>query len=284
MAGMDLMDILPRVVGAFYLVGGWLALRAVLGGDMLDRMLAALRAAARPSRKDAVRRWVLGTGALLTCLSGAALMLMSRWALPLFTANLLVQAGWLAWARTAFPPEDEEEAQGRRSVISAAVGYTAVTALVFWLHWRGRMAPLTDPVAAIVLGLAAAILGGWMIKHLSWDPMSVPDDWDDAPEPDEPELRPPSRLRLAPTVGDWVLWDADDGRGLDPFLYLPPDLAERITLWEGAYESDPADPLGPPRFQSLKAAQTHRQTGRAIADEIERIYGPGSVEGPVYPW
>lgn len=274
---------LPRVVGAFYAIGGWLAVKAVASGDMLDRMLTALKAA-RPGRNEQIRRWVLGAVAVMTCLSGIALVLMSRWALPLFLVNLLAQAGWIAWARTAFPPEDEDELRGRRAVTNAAVGYTAATALVVWLDWRGTLAPFSDPVVPLVLGLAAAGLGAWLIKQLSWNPGSLPDDWDELPEIEQPLFRQPTRLRLAPAIGDWVLWDADDGRGLDPFLYLPEDIAERIALWESAHEAalDPDDVFGPAVFADLEAANAHALEGRLIAMELEKIYGPGSVDGPIY--
>lgn len=286
---MDLMDILPRFVGAFYAVGGWFALRALLTSDMLDRVLSALRTTPGSTRNDAIRRWVLGGAGLVTCISGVALVLMSRWALPLFVVNLAAQAGWLVWARTAFPPEDEEDVEGRRAVINAAIGYAAVTALVFWLDARGRLGPFADPLPIMVLGLSALTLGAWLVKHLSWNPGALPQDWDDPMPHHEPERREPLRLRLEPRIGDWSLWDADDGRGIDPQVYLPPDLAERLEAWEDAHQQalDPEDPDGPVRFETRKAALAHLEAGRALVADLEAIYGLGSVEGPVYevgPW
>jgi hypothetical protein len=282
-SGMDLMDLLPRFVGAFYAFGGWVALRTLITNDALDRMLGLLQAET-PGRDETIRRWVLGVSSLLTALSGVALALMSRWAVPLFVANLAAQAGWLIWARTAFPPEDAEDARGRRAVINAAVGYSAVTALTIWLDWRGRLGPFGDPIALAVLGVTAAALGAWLLKQLSWDPGSLPEGWDTPFEIEPPEIRQPARLRLEPRIGDWSLWDADDGRGLDHHLYLPEALAARIEAWEQDHHAalDADDAFGPVRFATPEAARTHREAGLAIVAALEEIYGPGTVEGPIY--
>jgi hypothetical protein len=158
---MDPIDIAARLVGAFYAFGGVMALRAVAMDALLDRALSALSASS-PRRKDAVRRRVLASGAVLTALSGLGLAMMSGWAPRLFLANLTVQAGWLLWARTAFPPTDEAEARGRRSVINAAVGWIVATALVLWLEWNGRLGDPGDPLALTVLGIAAATMVVWL--------------------------------------------------------------------------------------------------------------------------
>jgi len=280
---MDTLDILPRLLGAFYLFGGWMGLKALAMDDALDRMLGAL--SAEPATdKETLRRRVLAACVLLTALSGVALMLMSRLALPLFVLNLVAQAGWLLWARTAFPPEDAEDALGRRRSRNAAIIWVAATLFVAWLDRQGRFAPFADPIPAVVVGLAALILGGWAIRQLSWDPGSLPEDINTLPDFEPPEIRHPSRIRLAPMIGDWSIWDADDGRGLHAYAYLPLDLADRIEDWAAEYEAalDPYDLQSPPRFATAAAERKHRAATAEIIALLEAIYGPDSVEGPSY--
>lgn len=275
---MDLaIDIAARLIGAFYAFGGWLALRYLLTDDLLDKMIAALKVA-QPEPRDVVRRRVLACVGLLTCLSGVALLLLSQWAVVLFLVTLAAQAALLVWAGRAFPPRDAADRQGRRATINAAIVYAAMTAVVLWLQSDGRLSSWTDPVGPAAMVLVGGALGVWMWGHLKWKAGEVEDD---EPWPEfEPDLHPPTRVRLAPVIGDWTLWDADDGRGLDPFTYLPEELAQRVEQWEAARERalDPEDVFGPPRFATPAAAGEYAEERRAIVAALEAVFGAGNVE------
>jgi len=275
---MDLaIDIVARLIGAFYAFGGWLALRYLLTDDLLDKMIAALKVA-QPEPKDVVRRRVLAGVGLLTCLSGVALLLLSRWAPVLFLAGLAAQGALLVWAGRTFPPKDAADRKGRRGTINAAVVYSAVTAVVLWLQADGRLSSWSDPVGPTALVLVGGVLGVWMWGHLRWRAGEVDDEevWPEF----EPDLHPPTRVRLAPMIGDWTLWDADDGRGLDPFTYLPEALAQRIEQWEAVRERalDPEDVFGPPRFETPVAAREYAEETVAIVAALEAVFGAGNVE------
>lgn len=277
---MDLtIDIVARLIGAFYAFGGWLALRYLLTEDVIDKMMAALKAS-RPEPRDVIRSRVLAVVGLLTCLSGVALALMSHWAVVLFLANVAAQAVWLVWAGRAFPPQDVEEARGRRATINAAVGYTVIAVVVVWLAGAERLGPWTDPWPAAALTLAGLGLVVWVRRHLGWQAGALPElePWPEEPEPDR---RPPTRVRLAPSIGDWTLWDADDGRGLDHFAVLPGPLADRVERWLTVHEEalDPEDVFGPPRFNDPVQARAYNLEGQAIHDALEALFGPGNVEG-----
>ena len=117
---MDAIDITARLVGAFYVFGGVMTLRAIAMDAVLDKALAAITLG-RPDHDGELRRRVLTALSLVTAEAGGALLLLGGLAPWLFLLNLGLQAGWLFWARTRFPPEDEEDARGRRQSARAAV-------------------------------------------------------------------------------------------------------------------------------------------------------------------
>ncbi len=159
---MAFIEYAVRAVGLFYALGAVFLIRQMAMSDVLDRALLALEAKPRQD-KHAVKRWLLGAGAALTGGSGVAALLMSSWALPLFGVNLVLQAGWLVWASRAFPPEDAEDAVGRRRTFNAAFFYATVTATVFALGWEGALRPWDElrsagPVAVATLGYGVYLL------------------------------------------------------------------------------------------------------------------------------
>jgi hypothetical protein len=111
-----------------------------------------------------MRSRILIGGALLTLASGAALMLLSPLAAPLFLANLAWQGGYLLWAEMALPPEDEDDARGRPQTKNAFVVYLAATAFVFWLAAHGQLRPWDMPLQTMAIDLAvvvAAVVASW---------------------------------------------------------------------------------------------------------------------------
>jgi hypothetical protein len=192
-----------RAVGLFYALGAVFLIRQMAVAELMDRALAAIEMKGEAG-KQIVRRWLLGAGAAFTGTSGVAALLLSSWALPLFALNMVLQAGWLVWAASAFPPEDEEDALGRRRTLNAAFFYATVTVTVFALGFEGRLRPWGEwqsavPVAAATLAyfvyLARSLSGMWRPAR---DDRPEPADDDDTPKRDDEyldDLRPIDRSR-----------------------------------------------------------------------------------------
>lgn len=128
------MEWLARALGAFYMLGGVVALKAARDNDLLDRMLAGIERAPIPPA-ERLRSAGLWLGGVLTAGSGLALLLLSRWAVWLFLLNLAFQILHLAAASRWLRPESEAEALGRRRTINAALLWTCATiAVAIWDH------------------------------------------------------------------------------------------------------------------------------------------------------
>jgi hypothetical protein len=131
------MDWLIRGAGLFYALSGVVLVRAMA----LDKMAGTLEAmlAGAVQRKDRIRHYWLRLGAALTVASGLAMVLLGAFTVPLMLANCLVQGGWLVYARSQFPPEDEDEALGRRRTTNAFLVYLLVTALTILAFASGAV-------------------------------------------------------------------------------------------------------------------------------------------------
>ena len=122
--------------GLFYVASGALLVRAMA----LDGMASQLEQMVYGQEgKDRIRHYWLRIGAALTVASGLAMCVLGPLTLPLLIANCVVQGGWLAYARTYFPPEDEIDADGRRRTTNAFFVLLAVTALTVWAFWSGAV-------------------------------------------------------------------------------------------------------------------------------------------------
>lgn len=224
-----------RALGVFWFAGGMVTLRALRLDRTLDGMFAGLGRGF--GRHDVVRASLLALGAVLTTLAGLLLAALDRFAPAALVANAVVQAIWLLYAARHFPPEDEEDRVGRMRVRNAFVVWLVGTTAVIAAEWSGALELVAVPVLEVVAVVAAA--GAIVWQGLEIDRMrrmpAIGAMSFDAPEPEED--RPfvqPTRILLAPEVGCWPLWDADDGRNLDPWrLDLPEDLRDRIAAFEG---------------------------------------------------
>lgn len=152
-------------VGAFYVFAGVVVMRAMALDRVMNKLLAVLNDPAAP--KELLRSRVLAVGAFLTLGGGVALMLLSPLAAPVFVAGALWQAGYLLWAEKALPPEDEDDARGRRQTKNAFVVYLFATAFVGWLAVQGQLRPwdiqaMMIDVAIIAVSCAAA----WAVLHM----------------------------------------------------------------------------------------------------------------------
>src|SRR5690606_3618132 len=108
---MDFLDILLRLIGIFYLLASVAIMRTLVLDRMMDLMLSGITLEPQAPR-EAQRRWFWGISGLSIGMGGAALMVLSLWAVPLFVVGLASQFVYLAWARTHYPPEGELEEKG----------------------------------------------------------------------------------------------------------------------------------------------------------------------------
>ncbi len=276
---MDAIDITARLIGAFYAFGGVLTLRAIATDAVLDKALASLTLS-EPDRDEDLRRRVLTGLAVATGVSGGALVLLSGLAAWLFLLNLGLQAAWLVWARTRFPPLEADEVRGRRQVARAALVWAGATAIVLWLEFAGRLGSVLEFWPAAVLAVGAAAMLIWIVPHLTWKPGPAP-AFDAEPDAEPAEIAPPRRVRLALRYGYQTLWDAEDGRPLNPYDHLPTGLATRLLTWEDDFHLavDPHDPDAGPKFAAGEEAR-HEAEGEAIAEALRGVFGPDAVDGP----
>jgi hypothetical protein len=130
------MHWIAYVLGSLAVVAGAIATEAVRTGRLADGALETLTLDRTPL-SEAARRWfVLGLGAVLFS-GGGALLLLSRWAAPIFILGTLLASGYVLYAGRVLPPSNHEEALGRRHTITATYVYAAATAVVLWLESQG---------------------------------------------------------------------------------------------------------------------------------------------------
>ena len=283
----EALEFAARLVGVFYALGGLVAIRAMAVSELLDRALNMITLKREPA-KVVARRWLLGGGAVMTGASGVAAALLSFWAVPLFAANLVVQAGWLAWARTAFPPEDEEEATGRRRTTNAALGYAALTLLVLYLWRQGRLSGALDPWTAVPTALALLGYGAYLLRSLFWRSKGGwgggdDDDYGEA-DGEADTVKHPSRIRF--TVHPWryPILDAEDDYPYNHFELLDIEVADEIEAWHDAYVAlfiaagEDAETV----FRSEEEEAAHRAKGAEFVQYLRDTYGRDNVEGPIY--
>lgn len=277
---MDAIDITARLVGAFYTVGGIMALRAIAMDSVLDQALASLSLSG-PDPDDVLRRRALAATSVVTGVAGLSLVLLSGWAVWLFLLNLGLQAGWLVFAARRFPPTDESEALGRRRVANAAVIWAVATAMVFWLRSQGRLGTLADQWHIAVLAVAALAMTVWIGRQLAWNPGPRP-AFGEEPDGMPVVLPRPTRVRLRLRYGYQPLLDADTDLAVDYFEHLPEALADRLRDWENAFHDavDPYDPDAGPAF-SEDESLAHQAEGYAIVAALRAEFGDDNVEGPL---
>lgn len=277
---MDPVDLFFRAVGVFYALAGLAVTRAMLMDGLLDKALAAITLKAEQP-KERIRRGLLGTGAVVTGASGAALALLSFWALPLFLLNVAIQAGWLWWARTAFVPEDEEEAQGRRRSLNTAAIYAVAALGVAWLWRDGRLGPWNDAVAAAGIAAVAAGLGFWLLRHSLWNPAST---FSFASSGDDGEAETaPRRVIIDPSRWCWPLINADTQARFNHLTWLDDELAWRVEHWDDLFQNafDPDDDRAGPAFASPQEEAGYEAEALAIAEALKAAYGAENVSfGP----
>lgn len=168
MTSAAVWDAVLRLVGAFYVFAGFVALRATLLSVVIDRGLARITLEP-PQRAETMKALWLGLGSAVIFLGGLSLMLVWEGAPWLFLLSAAGQAIYLyALAPLYFDRVDAPEASGRRGTTNAFVIFVGATALVFWAKASGRLVAADAlPVWQVAAALAAAAACGvWAVRHL----------------------------------------------------------------------------------------------------------------------
>lgn len=126
------MEYLAIAVGAFYLLGGLVSVRAARMNSMLDSAMSQI--SMQPVARDEriIGLWMFAAS-ILTTASGVTLILLHGWAVWAFLACWGAQAVFLLWAQTR--PDT-----GTRATKNAFIIYSGVTAWVVWMGASGRLA------------------------------------------------------------------------------------------------------------------------------------------------
>ena len=281
------MTLLAFPIGFFYVIAGFVVLRAIAVSNLLDRALDAIEQS-KPDPKEQTKTIVLTIGAYLTAASGAALVTLSTMATILFVLNTLVQGGYLAWATKALPPEDAADRKGRQQTINAFVIYAAVTAFVTWLGYTGGLRQWPRDAEGVLIELLAPAMAALACYLLVYKPgmqkRSSGLDFGGA-DIDMPVTastgvsHPTVNLRLRPEFACCPLWDADTGDNVSHYhIDISMDLAERIENWDDRFqliykEDDPVSS----GFASPEEEQAYNEEGREIARELAAAW-PGKLD------
>jgi len=271
-----------RAIGLFWFVGGIATIRAAAQSRTLDATLAAF--AAGWTGRERARAALLAVGAVLTTLSGAALIGLDRAAPGSMVANGLVQGAWLLFAARAFPPEDEGDRIGRRRVRNAFLLWVVVTGLVIGADLRGDVVFGAQPAFEIVCGVAAAIVLAAQAREIAFG-LGARARGDAAADDSAPveavaktSVRDRRRWMLAPDMYGALLVDLDaDERYAVADVELPEDLAAALVDFEdavvGALVPDDEAEAG----WALPAAEIPALEARAGA--LAGALGPHSIGG-----
>lgn len=274
-------DLPVRALGAFYLAGGLLVLRALALSRFMDMALAALQGVSQ--KRALLRSVLLATGGILTAASGLSLALLHVAALPLMLANVVMQILWLVVAGRWFPAEDEEDRRGRLSTMRATVMFAGATLLVLWLERTGKLAFIADPVSSSAVVLAGLGLLGWQVYAINkarhsdlpaFEPVA-PEEFTEG----ETASCLPARLHIEPRFYTYAIWDAETGQTLDPEgLDIPPALAQRIIdfgLAAGRVFDD--EQPGGSRIADPAARAPLEKEAQAIVAELIPLVGADNI-------
>jgi hypothetical protein len=295
----DLLRLVLRLVGAFYLLTAVFALRAVA----MDRLLSAALNAIAPGKEHAtpaerVRNRFLTVSSLLIGTSSLALLALLDLAAPLMLASVALQVVYLAYlGPRCIDPEEPPEPGSRQKSVLATGMIAAAAALACAAWWRGSLVSVSEtPIAAALAaaGLIALLAYAYRLSrtadlkrpHAFDAPLDLSDSqdggWEPPPEPDiSPEVLARTAIVLNPGWGDLGARDAGTGEPLPYRVYealLTQEERDLLADWNCLFiqVADPADPrrvamTDPEGLQKLE------ELGRPIFERIAARLGPERV-------
>lgn len=275
---MDAIDVLLRLVGAFYVFGAFVAARASVMSLLVDRAIAAITLD-KPAREDVLKAYWLLAASVLLMASGATLLVLLDVAVWAFLASALGQALYLFYlAPRYFDAAEPPDATGRRQSTNAFVIYLVVTALVVWAFGDGRLMSVGEaswPVLVIPAVLVAALLA-YVWKNSGGAAADADQDaGEDAWEEDASPLDL-SRATSVKVMADHyceALWVSgpDLSSNMPPGdLGLSPELARDLIAWADAFDTSLDHDNPAVSLWSPEEHDAHVTLGQSLAVRLAR--------------
>ncbi len=134
-----ILQILLRLFGAFWIIGGFFTLQAARESYFIDTVLDALS----PVKEDRLVSHFLLAGSILTIASGAGLLLSSRWVFLPLGALILSQLIYFTIQnqrlRRAKTPDEREEATVSPATINAFNVSVVITLITSFAYFVGAL-------------------------------------------------------------------------------------------------------------------------------------------------
>lgn len=280
---MDVVDLLLRLIGAFYVFAAYMAARAGVMSLLIDRAIAAI-SLEQPARADVLKAYWLLAASVLVMASGATLLFLLDVAVWAFLASALGQAIYLfVLAPRYFDAEEPPDEVGRRQTINAFTIYLVATAFVVWAFGDGRLSSVAEASwvalagsSALVVALVVYIMknsGGASsdTQHAPLQNASDDDEWEISQQPSG--LSGPKSVKVMADYDCHPLWLSHNGFESNVSaaeLGLSPELTRDLNEWAQAFDSalnrdDPATSLW-----SDEEHGAHMRLGRPLAERLAR--------------
>lgn len=278
---MEILDVLFRLIGVFYCLGGVLGIRVVLMDSILDRALAAITLKPVPTAEK-IQRALLAASFVGLGAGGAALAFLSTWALVFFVVSVLCHLTWLAWSNTMDALEEKEPVRRERKALpvsKASLVFWFVVAAAFLMWSVGRLEPLDDARPLFASGVVALLQIGWLAWTGRERRSGASSVWDQSDETPHELEKEPTSIIIDPAFGCWPLINADTGERFNHMTWLEQALAERVEEWDDLFQAsfDPDDFFAPNDFGSPEADRLYMTEAEAIRAALEAVYGEGNV-------
>lgn len=259
---MIVLEMLLRLIGAFYLAGAVFGARRMILDATIDKAIAALSMKPQPEIETKRRRIVL-VGVVLAGLSGMALLVASLWAVPLFALTTASHIYLTLWCARYDPPQDPGEVRERSRSNFASIAFAAIGAGVVLLASQERLAGFDDPLRAAIILAAGIAIVAILARGLYWQPATEPTRFfdDSAPLP----INGPRYLSVVANADGWPLRDLETDETVDPAEALSPDLAAALLDWNRSV----IDAAGGRTPDAHDIGEDHLTEVRAIVERME---------------
>ncbi len=276
---MDPVEIVLRLIGAFYAFAGYVGSRAMLTSHFLDYAIAAI-AAKKPDPVETSRTtWLLCASSLILA-GGLLLMLLLDWAVWLFLISAIAQAVYLFYAApNYFDLADPPDGTGRQQSTNAFVLFSAATAFVVWAAYAGKLVTWREvPWPTLAVAGAAMIAHVVYIGHsLSKSPKpkglaAFAGSEDDGAETERARAKS-KRVKVMAEFYAYPLWALDDDLDGDfppDLLGLSPDLVSDLAAWSEAYMAAKDPDKAFTVVWSDEERRAHEAEGRKLAVRLAR--------------
>lgn len=282
---MDFVDLILRLIGAFYVFASFVAARVAATSLLLDRAIAAITLD-KPARADVLKAYWLLAASVLLMAGGAALLVLLGLAVWAFLASALGQAVYLFYlAPRYFDAADPPDAAGRRQSTNAFVIYLVATACVVWAYGDGRLTRVSEAAwpalvipAVLVVALLAYVLrssrglASYGQDESVEDERLAQDEWEEAGAP-PPDLSAATSVKVMADYFCEPLWVSGpdlSSNVLPAELGLSPGLSRDLIQWADAFDNSIDHDNPAVRLWSDEEHAAHVRLGRSLAVRVAR--------------